>query len=227
HTNIGILAKAITRLEENQFSPRLDGATRSMMENIAPRMPFGRKLVMANLWLFGPVVRSAMVKDRGSAPMVRSTTAATMINAGVKDNVLPIDAAAVVNFRIMPGESVEGVRNHIIEVIDDERITVAAASVENEPSPVSDPSSAAFRMIENTIHQIFPEDVLVTPYLVVGGTDAKHYSGRSQNVYRFLPVYMTPDGMTRFHGTNERMSLENLEISVRYFYQLITNMQEL
>ena len=146
-----------------------------------------------------------------------------MFNAGVKDNVLPITASAVVNFRILPGETVSSVRDRITQVIDDDRIQINAISVENEPSPVSDPNSSAFKMIEQTIHQVIPGDILVTPYLVFGGTDAKHYTGRSPNVFRFLPIQMGEDDLGRFHGTNERVSVDNLALSIRYFYQLIRN----
>ena len=66
-------------------------------------------MALANLWLFGPVVRRQFLGAPATAAMLRTTTAVTMLRAGVKENVLPADAAAVVNFRIIPGESTESV----------------------------------------------------------------------------------------------------------------------
>jgi carboxypeptidase PM20D1 len=228
NTAVGILSKAVARLEEDPFPARLDGATLDMFEYIGPEMSFVTKLVFANLWLFEPVVRRRLLEDPQSAAMVRTTTAATMFNAGVKDNVLPITASAVVNFRIIPGETVETVTARVREVVDDERVEVTAVGFTADPSPVSDPESAAFRLLASTLRQVAPEgEYVITPYLVVGGTDARYYASRSRNVFRFLPVLMGEGDMDRFHGTNERLSIESLALSVRYFYQLIRNADKL
>ena len=82
-------------------------------------------------------------------------------------------------------------------------------------------------MVGATVRQTLGIDVLVAPYLVVGGTDAKYYSGRSDTVFRFLPVLASEGVLEMVHGTNERLSLESLEIAVRYFIQLIRNTDQL
>ena len=63
----------------------------------------------------------------------------------------------------------------------------------------------------------------MAPYLVVGGTDAKYYSGASNAVFRFLPARFEEDAMTRFHGTDERMGVDSYLASIRFFHQLIRN----
>jgi carboxypeptidase PM20D1 len=170
-----------------------------------------------------------MAASGSGAATVRTTTAATMFNAGIKDNVLPIDATAVVNFRILPGDSVESVTQRVREIVDDPRIEIGQAfSFGQEPSPISNVEGAAFRLVGRTVREVMPgEDVLVTPYLVIGGTDAKYYSGRSENVFRFLPVFMRSSDLGRIHGTDERISVESVELAVRYFRRLIRNTDEL
>lgn len=227
-TALGILSKAVTRLEEDQFPARLDGTTESMLSYIAPEMPFAARLVMANLWLTRPLVTRMMLADSSSAAMVRTTTAVTIMNGGVKENVLPIEARAVVNHRILPGDTVESVTHRVREVIDDDRVTVSPLGWSGEPSPVSNPDSPAFELLGRTLKEVAPhQQITVTPYLVIGGTDAKYYSGRSDNVFRFLPVYGGPDVLEMVHGTNERITLESLELAVRYFAQLIRNTDQL
>ena len=163
--------------------------------------------------------------DPTTASMVRTTTAVTIIGGGVKANVLPISARAVVNHRIIPGETTQSVLERVRGIIEDERVQVSIHGDEGvDPSPVSDPSGAAFAMLAGTIRQVMEgEDVVVAPYLVMGGTDAKYYSGRSPNVFRFLPAPMGADALQRAHGTNERMSIEGFLSSIQFFQQLIRN----
>ncbi len=227
-TAIGILANAIERLESNPFPADLDAGGLTLLEAVAPEMPFVQKLVFANRWLFDPLIKRLLNASPETSAMLRTTTAATMLSAGVKDNVLPIDAKATVNFRILPGETVESVTARVQAVIDDDRIEVTAwPESGRNPSAMSDPEGEAFEMLARTIRQTVPGDVLVAPYLVMGGTDAKYYSSRSTNVFRFLAAKMEEGDMVRVHGTNERLSVASFGNSIRFFVQLIRNTEEL
>ncbi len=228
-TAIGILGRAITRLEDNPFPLRIDGATRSMLEYVGPEAALGRRVAVANLWLTEPLVKRRMASSIGGAASLRTTTAATIFEAGVKDNVLPITARAVVNFRILPGETVETVTARVRELVADERIEIGVATGGGQdPSPVSDIEGPAFRLVGRTLREVLPdEDLLITPYLVLGGTDAKYYAGRSRNVFRFLPVFLGEGDMARVHGTNERLSVDSVDLAIRYFRRLIRNTDEL
>ncbi len=228
-TNIGVLAEAVSALEENPFPARFEGPSRLMFDYLAPEMPFGQRMVFANLWLFRPVVERFLTASPQTASMIRTTTAPTIIGGGVKANVLPINARALVNHRIRPGETRESVLERDRSIIDDERVQVRIFGDDSvDPSPVSDTEGPAFRLLERTIRQVLAgERVVVAPFLVPGGTDAKYYSGRSRNVLRFLPAVLSPEAMELAHGTNERMSVEGLASSIRYFQQLIRNLQDL
>lgn len=227
HTNIGILAAAIGKLENDQFPPRLDGASLEMFRYLTPELSFVGKAVFANLWLFKPIVVRLMLGDPMTAAMVRTTTAATIFNGGVKDNVLPIDATAVVNFRILPGDTKTTLTERVREVIDDDRVQIRDISTSHNPSAVSSPDGPAFALLGKTLRQVVGDDVLITPYLVVGGTDAKYYSGKSPAVFRFLPIVIGADGMKLAHGTNERIDIDSLATAVRFMHQFIRNTDEL
>lgn len=227
HTNIGIVAAAIQRLEDRPFPARLDGGAMAMFHWLAPEMGLLPRVAFANLWLTGPVVKRMLLADRSTAAMVRTTTAVTMIEGGVKANVLPISARAVVNFRILPGETRESVRERVLEVVADDRVRVEFTGEGSDPSPVSDPESAAFELLATTAAEVAGSEVLVAPYLVTGGTDAKWYSGRSPNVYRFLPVRLLPDALQLVHGTDERVAVETLGTAVAFMQRLIVRSDEL
>lgn len=227
HTNIGILAAAIGRLENNPFPARLDGASLEMFRYLTPEMPFVGRAIFANLWLFKPLVIRLMLGDQMTAAMVRTTTATTIFNGGVKDNVLPIDATAVVNFRILPGDTKITLTERVRTIVDDERVQVRDISTSHDPSAVSSPDGAAFALLGKTLRQVVGNDVLITPYLVMGGTDAKYYSGKSPAVFRFLPVVVGADGTRLAHGTNERIGTDSLATAVRYMHQFIRNTDQL
>lgn len=223
-TNIGILAAAITRLEADPFPMGLSDASRSFFDFVGPEMPFGRRLVFANLWLFEPLIVRGMASAPASRSSIQTTTAATIIEGGVKSNVLPAKATATVNFRILPGETPHSVADRVKQVIDDDRVEVLGADSGREPSPISATDSGVFRVLGRTIRETAGKNVIVTPYLVTAGTDARHYAGLSDNVYRFTPMLMEEDVMTRVHGTNERLGVDSFVTYVRFFHRLVHNL---
>jgi len=221
-TAIGTLSRAIGRLEGHPFPLTLTNVPRSMLLRLGPALPFEQRLVIANLWLFEPLVVRRLGADVSGAPMLRTTTAPTMLRAGTKDNVLPVRATAVVNFRILPGDDVASVTERARRTIDDARVSIRALADARDPSPIADPSSPAFAALEKTVHEIFP-GVLVTPYLVVGSTDAHYYAHLSSSVFRFSPVRLESSDVGRLHGTDERVSVESYADAVRFYVRLIEN----
>ncbi len=221
HTAIGRLATAIHRLEENQMQARIDGATKKSFEYLAPEMPFGPRLFLRNLWLFAPLAKRTFSKDPAANARIRTTTAATIMNAGVKENVLPQEARAVVNFRILPGDSVADVLEHVRAEAGPE-VQVSPQAAATEPSSESDVEAPAFRLIQTTIVQVFPGTV-VSPNLLGGATDTKYYKDLSRNIYRFLAARIGKGDLARIHGTNERIGVESYAGVVRFYVQLMRN----
>src|SRR5688500_915345 len=153
--------------------------------------------------------------------MVRTTTAPTILEAGTKDNVLPGAARAFINFRILPGDTIAGVLEHVRRVIDDQRVDVRLGGrFSAEPSDVSSTDAAGFRTLERAIRSVDPE-AIVAPYLVVVVTDARYYSGLSRNVFRFLPLRLAPADLPRMHGTDGRVGLPDYGTAIRIYRQLV------
>jgi carboxypeptidase PM20D1 len=222
-TAIGILSTAVSRLEARQMPASIEGVSRQTLEYVGPEMPFSRRLVMANLWLFRPLVERSLAASPSTNVGVRTTTAATIIEGGIKENALPSRARAVVNFRPLPGDSSERVIAHVVEVVNDPRVKVNRFGVSNsEPSAVSDIDAAGFQAIQRTLRQVFPE-MLIAPSLCIGGTDSEHYATLSKSVYRFLPIRFRPEDIKRVHGLNERISVKNYAESVKFYYHLISD----
>ncbi|GAB2777401.1 M20 family peptidase [Rhabdobacter roseus] len=220
-TSIGMLATALDNLQRSPFKSSLGGTVGEMLNYLGPEMSFGQKLAIANRWLLAPVLVRALSGTNSGAASTHTTIAPTMLNAGIKDNVLPIDATAIVNFRILPGDSVQGVIEHVKRVIDNPDISVRSlAEFDAEPSPVSPPEAEPFRVLQRSIQSCYP-GVVVTPYLVLGATDARYYRHLSENVYRFTPYQLDEEDLKRPHGTNERISVGTFKEMIRFYATFI------
>ncbi len=217
---IGMLTAALTKLDHQPLPGGIKGAAAELFATVAPELPFAQRLAMSNLWLFKPVVETMLGKSASSNAMLRTTTALTLFNAGVKENVLPGQAEAVVNFRILPGDSSASVLAYVKQAIADERISVQLLGVPFEPSTVSSAQSDGYRMIERTIREVFP-DALVAPGLVLAATDSRHFQGLAEQTYRFMPIRFKSQDLARLHGTDERISGEQLADMVRFYFRLL------
>ncbi|PHQ66903.1 MAG: hypothetical protein COB93_11535 [Sneathiella sp.] len=220
-TAIGKIARAVNRLEENRFPASLQSPAADMFSTLAPHMPLPLKAIISNRWLFDPILISELGKGGATNAMVRTTTAATIIDGGTKDNVLPATAIATLNFRLLPGTSVQEAVDRVKTVIDDPDITIEIKQ-QNEPSRVSSKDVEGYRVIETTIREIFP-DVLISPGLMLAGSDSKHYEDIAENSYRFIPMRFGPDDLSRVHGTNERIYIENYAEIIQFYRQLMEN----
>lgn len=223
-TAIGILARGIDRLQEHPSPARIDGATRGLFEFIGPEMSPLYKTLFANLWLTESLLIKQLSTGNASNAIIRTTTAPTVIQGGVRANVLPTRAQAKVNFRILPGETVESVTSYVKAVLDDERIAISKpeSNWQNNPSAISGTNTFGFGVIQKTIQQVFPEAV-VAPALVIGATDSRHYQQVSDQIYRFQPIVLDQPDLSRIHGIDERISMENYGKAIRFFQQLIRN----
>lgn len=224
HTAIGIVSRALQRLETEPFPSRLSGASRQMFEFLGPEMPWPNKVALANLWLFDPFVRKQLATSPLTNAAIRTTLAPTIFQAGVTENVLPPNATAVVNLRLLPGDSIASAVAHVQRVIDDPRLKITPLPVQTEASPVSDTDSASFALMQRTIRQTAPA-ALVAPSLLVAATDSRHYAGLTKSIFRFLPIMLGPDDTKRYHGIDERISVDDYERCVRFYVQLIRNSQ--
>jgi carboxypeptidase PM20D1 len=221
-TAIGILAAAITRLQANPFPAKIGGVSALTMERLAPEMPSALRFALKNRWLFGPVIEQKLAQNAATDAMIRTTTAPTIIAAGTKENVLPQEARAVVNFRLLPGDRVADVIARVNKTIADPRVAVATIGVANEASSISSIDSPGFKILERTITDLFPETV-IAPYLVLGGTDSRLYEPICDSIFRFAPMRIGPEDQERAHGTNERIGVANYHELIAFYTRLIRN----
>jgi carboxypeptidase PM20D1 len=218
---IGDLATALERLEHAPMSASIGGVSARMLETLAPEMGGAQRVLLSNLWLFGPLVRIGLERGPATNALLRTTTALTIVRAGNKENVLPGKAEAIVNFRLVPGDSIASVIAHVRSAIRDERIRIEVMPGSSEASPVTSTDSAPYRLIERTVRDLFP-GVLVAPGLMIAATDSRYMAPIADNILKFSPVRTRPEDLSRFHGTDERISIANYAELIRFYHLLIS-----
>jgi carboxypeptidase PM20D1 len=218
---IGMLSAALTRLDAKPLPGGIQGAAAEMFAAVAPELPFGQRLAMSNLWLLKPVVEGMLGKSAATNAMMRTTTALTVMNAGNKENVLPGRAEAIVNFRILPGDTIESVTAYVKQVVADERIEISVLGTGANPTSVSSPSAEGYKVIERTVREVFP-DALVAPGLMLAASDARHFQTVTDQHYRFMPIRFKSADLQRVHGTDERIAVDQLADMVRFYHRLLT-----
>ena len=218
---IGALASALAKLERAPMPAAIGGVPAAMLETLAPEMNLPTRVALSNLWLFGPLVRAQLERVPASNAMLRTTTALTVVSGGNKENVLPGEAVALVNFRLLPGDTIDRVVHHARRTIHDERIRIEVAPRSVEASGVASTRSASYQLINRTVRELFP-GVVVAPGLLIGGSDSRHMAPIADDVYKFSPVRAHGADLPRFHGTDERISIENYAELIRFYHQLIS-----
>lgn len=222
-TSIDVLAKAITSLKNKPFPAKLTSAMDGFMDMVGPEMGFTSRLAIANRSIFKPMILGMYesIGPSGNAS-IRTTVAPTIFESGIKDNVIPTSARAIINFRILPGETKESVFEHVKNAINDDRIQIEFTGIGNDPSPLSPTSGEGFDIVNRSIKEIFPS-VLTATSLVIGATDSRYFYKVSPNVYRFIPYHVNPENLACFHGIDERVGVSEFKDGIRFYRQVILN----
>lgn len=217
------LAEAVLKVVNHPFASGLDDIQREKLATFAPYVPFPQRLLLANLWLFAPIVERLVEITPEGAARLHTTIAPTMIAGGVKDNVLPPQARATINFRLHQRDTIASVIEHVRKAIDDPKVDVIAlGETREEASKIADIHGDAYRYLVEQIHASFG-NIPVAPDTTTGATDSRHYLPIADAVFRLDPFHFGPDDLMRVHGTNERLAVRDLAPAVGFYMRLIEN----
>lgn len=219
-TAIGILARALARLEAKPMPTHLR-RLRPMYHGIGIAAPLYLQVAFANIWLFGPLLRRWLERNPEMNASMRTTTALTIIQGGVEDNTVPAEARAIVNFRLLPGDTIADVLAYAKKVIADDRVHFAPIEGKyNEALPISPSSGPAYESLHTVIRQVF-DNPPVAPFVMLGGTDCQHFVPVCDNIYRFTSLVMDESFRGLEHGIDERIPVEAMAKMVTFYAQLM------
>lgn len=215
------LARALTALEERPLPSHIGEApVEGFFRALAADLPVTTRMALANRWLLGGMVKRAFAALPAANAMVRTTTAPTMLRGSPKDNVLPAEAVATVNFRVHPADSIKDVVAHVeATVAGIEGISVDIVEG-TEPMPVAPMGGAAFDALSTVARGLSPSAPVV-PGLVLGATDSRHARELTPYIYRYMPIVASVDDIAGIHGAGEAVSIDNLMRMVTGYQQLI------
>jgi len=219
-TSIGILSRALARLEAHPMPTHLR-RLRPLYHGIGIAAPLYIQIAFANVWLFGPLLKRWLIPKPEMNASMRTTTALTIINGGVEDNTIPAEVKAIVNFRLLPGDTIAEVLWHVKKVIKDERVKFKPVEGKyNEALPVSPDNGPAYNSLKQVVRQVF-DNPPVAPYVMLGGTDCQHFVPVCDHIYRFTSVVMDESFMGLEHGIDERIPVEAMGKMVKFYAQLM------
>jgi len=206
--------------KKNPFEAQMTPVVTEMFNRMAPNMDFAMKLLFANLWLFKPLLLKVLpAVSPAAGAMTKTTLAFTMAKGADGANVLPQEASVVGNMRFIQHQPNDASIDCISKV-------AAKYDIETEvlyqdyPCPVIDFKGEQFRIVEETIEEIYP-GIGVCPYVMTGGTDAKYYTPVTDYAIRFAPLYIDPQQYSSIHGLNENIFQGTLPMGVDFYKAVI------
>ena len=219
HSAVGILSRAVVACENHPFPAKLTTPVREMLRTVGPYAPFGLRLVFANLWCFGGLLCAAAEKLGGELnAMMRTTMAFTMARGSKQANVMPNEASATVNLRLINTTTVEQAADHLRRAIGDPAVEVRVLHGTNA-SPYADLSGGAWQTLSHAVSETWPE-AIVTPYLMIACSDSRHFSAICQNVFKFSAMALSTEQRGLIHNDNERIPVETVGKTVEFFTRL-------
>ena len=218
-TGVGVLAKAVSEITDHPFPMSLEGPGADMLRTLGADAPLPLKAALANTWATEPLILRQMAATPAGAALLHTTIAPTMLQGSAKENVLPREAKAWINYRIAPGDTSEDVLARAKDAVGDLPVEFAWSRPPVEPSAVSSTESDGWKVIAALAADV--TGAPVAPGLVTAGTDSRFLAEVAQDTYRFQPITLSMSETTMIHGVDERMTLENLDRMVRFYARLM------
>lgn len=218
------VARAVTRVDAAPMATRLPAPTVALLHRMAPLTPLPLRLALGAVGgrLTPALARALQAAGPEAAAMTRTTLATTMLSGSPAANVIASTATATVNARILVGDTVASVAEHLRRVVGaGVEVTVVEAG---EPSPVSPyEDDPAFALLERTITAVFPEAV-PAPYVMMAATDSRHFTAICERVYRFAPFSMSKAQRESIHSYDERITVDGFLAGVDWYAALLTGL---
>lgn len=222
---IAHLSAAIAKIAAYEPPAQFDSVTRAYFQAIAPTQD-----EETAKW-----IRVLETPDRGDHAariiaddnpqwnaMIHDTISPTMLEAGVRNNVIPAQAKAVLDIRLLPGNQLTPLLAKLQELVDDPAIRFVPESNTNEPAPSSSLTSDLYTSITRVASREFP-GAPVAPYLSTGATDSSFLRVRNVQCYGLLPFPITQEDAEKMHGDNERINIDSFRKGVEFLYNIVSD----
>ena len=223
-TAIDRLTSALHALRHDRGDVKFNQVTREFFRRIAETQPFPVSWFLRHA--DHPAIKPLLVRKLPKAPgvqaMLRDTLTTTVLMAGQKANMAPQAAVATLDLRLLPDTDLEEYLANLKRTVNDKSILIEVAEPPASPSP-SPTDSPMFRAFERVIDLHVPGAV-VTPMQTPVATDSRFFRARGVKAYGLVPAILTQEELSAVHGVNERLSVENLTLSIRIALDVILDL---
>jgi acetylornithine deacetylase/succinyl-diaminopimelate desuccinylase-like protein len=216
------LVAALERLRRHRWPVHLLPTVCDFFRAVGPLLPFPQNILLQHLDQ-GPVLalaRSALLKEPALQAVLQSTVSLTGLRAGVKENVIPERAEATLDVRLLPGQDADAFIQELQSILAEPRVRV---EVIQRPAPSTTTpyaGDAMYHVLERACTALVPGS-RVAPLLTPGTTDSCHFRRRGYKTYGLFPAIITSEELRRFHGIDERISVQNLAFGTHLVYQVL------
>jgi acetylornithine deacetylase/succinyl-diaminopimelate desuccinylase-like protein len=170
--------------------------------------------------LTDPEFRARFLASPHRAATVRTTFAVNVLRGSEKRNVIPPEASADIDCRMLAGDDPEEILAWVHSVVSDDQVEVGVMSSRRKQPNTSPPDTALYKALTDAIHRRAP-DAVVAPEVLVAYTDNWTFRDCGLHAYGFSPFVLEADEMARVHGNDERISLDNVRAGVRAYTDLL------
>jgi acetylornithine deacetylase/succinyl-diaminopimelate desuccinylase-like protein len=220
------LARSLARIAEHEEPVRINPTTRSFLSQLSavwPNAAEGRAMADVASRDERRIARGARVLS--AIPIynavLRNGISATLVDGGIRSNVIPTEATANLNIRTLPGQSIDSVVARLRRVVADKQVKFAIDR-DTIDAPPSSFRSAMFTAIANAV-QATDSSIVVVPYMSTGATDSARLRAWGVQTYGILPFPLAQEDEERMHGNDERVPIESLLFGTKIIYLATLN----
>ena len=217
------LSRVIDKIDKNPpFKRKLTTPVKNMYKAMCPYLSFKYRLVLGNLWLFGWILPFVCSKMGGqAAALVQSTCVFTMAEGSSGANVIPETATATANVRFILHENEEKTLAKLQKIADKNNVEMLKISG-YDICPSADTNTYAYKQVIRQIKDTFG-DIPIVPYVMLAGTDARHYTKICDCVLRFVPLIFSEEQQKSAHAIDENLDVSSLARGVTFYIDFIKN----
>jgi carboxypeptidase PM20D1 len=217
-----VLGKALCAIDKKPFPFHLTHTVESFFSELSPYAQ-GQGWAMKHARLLGNLFFKSAAASPNVASLLRTTVAMTQLAGSAADNVMPSEACAILNLRLLHPWTIEKAIAFIKDAVNDNRVKIEIYGLATAPVPASPGyakrKGAGWDEMGQAIEKVFP-GIPILPFLMTATTDSRHYQDLAGGIFRFCPQVLNPEELSRIHGHDERISIENLNRMVDFYTAL-------
>lgn len=219
-TVLGDVARAVAAVEAHPMPYRLTPLVKAHLKAVASLQEEPRKSLVSHPKRNWKKLVKLAKNDRIMDALLHTTFAVTMAEGSSQANVLPSHAEATMSVRILQGDTVDSVKEYLESIMPD-GVKVKASYAEN-PHPAGEVKGDMFRLLSDTIHEVYGKDTVIAPNLMLGATDSRNYADVCDNIYRFTGRVRN-SRWGEAHQVDEKMPVDRLDMPVRFIKTFLKN----